>query len=109
MLRVKGLGQPHYQHLLGFSHTPVLLLHVYHGAILTVVGLLKRHIISRIIAFTALEAKFSDGEGCNVQGGVDALTARTAILLNGVPTLRHQGLALYMPAFCCLPLFSSMA
>ena len=85
IFRVQSLGQPDYQHLLGFSNASVLLLDIYHGAVLTVEGLLQRHVIALLIALAALEAKLPDGEGCNVQGGVDALTPWTAILLNGVP------------------------
>ena len=46
---------------------------------------MQRHIIALVIALATQEAEFSDGEGCNVQGGVVALTAWAAVLLYGVP------------------------
>lgn len=46
---------------------------------------MQRHIVALLAALATLEAKLPDGEGCNVQGGVAALTAWAPVLLYGVP------------------------
>lgn len=51
-------------------------------------------VVALLAALPTLEAKLPDGEGCNVQGGVAALTAGAPILLNGVPAEIHMLLTL---------------